>query len=428
LALMRFLLAPLLMLSFTVFGSEELLLKNEREGKSFYSSVIDQQILKQARGKMTSEEAVLVFNEVLKNEDLTNLCSYTLNAELEKKIREQSSKITFKGYLYLVREAEQIDDVSLKLLLHAHKVINTPLRDKNEDDYILPFDTEKRKEQLLIIGSFEKRFAQNSCFDAAYRSYYNELLKTDKQLKSYQLEALHFLALKEGRISELTYQRLEQARLNELESGNLTLAGYYQKLKTLRIQYPLRDKEERSHFVSSKAKKIKLSRRQKLFEHYTDLQIILMGNVIKRLRERLEYDAVDITGYKEGVVQEVISLEAMERFRFALKILRKEMSLLSLNTYFNGRSPDYIDLMVASYELGIIPASELDTIASLEEIWNPKKTMWDKASIWVRTFGTMATILIPPPWGFLPALAIVVIEATTGKNKKKQTEDVTSLF
>jgi hypothetical protein len=153
-----------------------------------------------------------------------------------------------------------------------------------------------------------------------------------------------------------------------------------------------------------------------------------MANVIKKLRARLEYDAVAISGYRNGEIQETILLEPMERFRFAIKALRKEMSLLSLNTFFNGRSPDYIDLMVASYEIGIIPASELETVASLEEIWNPKKTFWDKAGIWIRTFSSVATIVIPPPYGFIPALVLVVIEGTVVKKKNQNSDDPTSMF
>ena len=84
--------------------------------------------------------------------------------------------------------------------------------------------------------------------------------------------------------------------------------------------------------------------------------------------------------------------------------------------------------MVASYEIGIIPASELEAVASLEEIWNPKKSFWDKAGIWIKTLSSVATIVIPPPYGFIPALAIVVIEATAGKKKDPNTNDPSVLF
>jgi hypothetical protein len=124
---------------------------------------------------------------------------------------------------------------------------------------------------------------------------------------------------------------------------------------------------------------------------------------------------------------EVITLEPMERFRLAIKLLRKEMALLSLNTYFNGRSPDYMDLITASYETSLIPASELKELGGLQEIWNPTKTFWEKASVWIRTFSSVATIALPQPYGFIPALVLVVIEATVGKGSDNQPDD-TVLF
>ena len=153
---------------------------------------------------------------------------------------------------------------------------------------------------------------------------------------------------------------------------------------------------------------------------------MLMGNVIKKLRARLEADKIEILVYSREQVDETITLEPMERFRFALKLLRKELQALSLNTYFDGRSPDYFDVMVASYEIGLIPASEVDSLAGLQDVWNPEKTLWDKALTWGRMFSSVATIAIPAPYGFIPALVIVVIEATTAKDAK--TDDVGVLF
>src|SRR5690606_37624465 len=189
----------------------------------------------------------------------------------------------------------------------------------------------------------------------------------------------------EKKISYSTYLKLEKARISELESTSLTLKTYYQKVSSLRIQYPLRDLSERSDYTTQKVDKMKVSRRQHLLASYTDLQIIMMGNVIKTLRTRLDSPKAEILIYdrQEGI--ETITLEPMERFRLAIKLLRKEMSYLSLNTYFVGRTPDYLDLMTAAYEIGIIPASELEEVAGLKEIWNPKKSFWDKARVWVQT-------------------------------------------
>jgi hypothetical protein len=92
-----------------------------------------------------------------------------------------------------------------------------------------------------------------------------------------------------------------------------------------------------------------------------------MGNVIKKLKTRLESPKIEILVYEnDETVEEVITLDPMERFRFAIRLLRKEMKLLGTNNYFLGRQPSYTDLMAAAYETGIITALELDQVAELE--------------------------------------------------------------
>jgi hypothetical protein len=401
--------------------------KNVREGKSYYEGGAKDRAVKKVLKVISRDEVTHIYKESLVKLDKKNLCSYELNADINKTLDARGLEIDLKGFIYVLRDNNEIDDVVAKILLSAHEVKSTELRALDQENLPSVTQNDKTKSQLELIASFEKRF-NKACFDEGYRSLYGELLKIDKKTKSQDILALNYQALKENRITAETYKALEQGRINELEQGSLTLSSYNQKIKTLRLQYPLREIKERSNFTSVEVKKIKASRRQKLFESYTDLQIIMMGNVIKKLRARLEYDLVEINGYRNGELQETIPLDPMERFRFAIKALRKEMSLLSLNTYFAGRTPDYIDLMVASYEVGIIPATELEAVASLEEIWNPKKTFWDKASVWVKMFSSIATIVIPPPYGFIPALVIVVIEATVGKKSDPNQNDPSVLF
>jgi hypothetical protein len=426
---MRLLILTLSLFVFSVQAQEEKLsFKNVREGKSYYSKFLNDQVVKQILKKTSRQVVVEIYQDALKKQDANKLCAYDLNRELNSTLESRSIDTDLKGIIFILRQENEIDDVLAKILLTAHAVKRTQVITKDEEERISPENNQTTKSQLELIASFEKRFAKGNCLDEAYRNFHAELLKVDKEIKSYQLEALNLQALQEKRISEELYLTLEQARLNEMETGSLSLASYQQKVRTLRTQYPLRDSSEKSDFTSLKVKKMKSSRRQRLFENYTDLQIIMMGNVIKKLRARLEYDSVEISGYRSGVLQETIALDPMERFRFAIKALRKEMSLLTLNTYFAGRSPDYMDLMVASYEIGIIQSSELNVVASLEEVWNPKKTFWDKAGVWIKAFSTVATIVIPPPYGFIPALVLVVIEATAKKSKNSNANDPTVLF
>jgi hypothetical protein len=426
---MRLLLLSIIFLSFSLYGQEEAFsLRNVREGSSFYAQKIQKRSTQKLLNLVSKEEIQTIYQEALRKQDQKKLCAYTLNEDLSQGLRERSPKANLESAILILRQENEIDDVVVRILLKALEVKSLSVSEKDEEGIFPLAVDEKTKSILAVITSFENRFSKNTCFDEAYKNLIGEILKINKKTNSTQLESFFLTALIEKRISEKVYIGLEQARISGLEVSALSLSSYQQKIRTLRAQYPLRNLLERSHFVALKQKKLKVSHRQKLFEQYSDIQIIMMGNVIKKLRERLEYDSVEISGYRNGVLLERMPLEPMERFRFAIKALRKEMAMLAVNTFFNGRAPDYIDLMVASFEIGIIPASELESVASLEEIWNPKKTFWDKAGIWVKAFASVATIAIPPPYGFIPALVVVIIEATANKSKDPNTNDPTSMF
>jgi hypothetical protein len=426
---MRFSILGLWLLATTALAADPVSFRNDREGTSLYSSNSHKKAMAKALHEVDQTQIKGAFDEVLRHSDKNKLCSFDLNKSFLAKLKEINPKFTeYNGAIYHLRTENEIDDSVVKILTDAHNVLTTdPLLPKDPERLFLP-KKDKVLELLPVIASFEKKYLKVACFDEAYRNMYSDLVKADKTIKTSQVEALLVKAYESKIINLDTFLNLEKARLNELEIAGLSLKNYYQKVSNLRIQYPLRDSTEQSTFVTQKVDKMKVSRRQRLLESYSDLQIILMGNVIKKLRTRLDSQKVEILIYDREQGIETLTLEPMERFRLAIKLLRKEMSLLSLNTYFNGRTPDYLDLMTAAYEVGIIPASELDELAGLQDIWNPKKTFWEKARVWVTTFSSVATIVIPPPYGFIPALAIVVIEATAGKKSDPNAEDPTSLF
>jgi hypothetical protein len=410
-------------------AQEEVHFKNDREGQSFYSKRSHRRSQERVLKFLASQDIISAYHQELSRHHEKSVCAYDLVARLSYGLNQQVQRpLDFSGVLYHLRQENELDDVATRILLKAHKTQTTVVREKNENELFSPESSEQNEKILQLITSFENRFLKNRCIDEAYQSFYAEVIKLDKKISASQLEGFFHRAWKEKRIDERSYVLLEKSRVNQLESQGLTLKTYWQKKRTLRTQYPLRDSTEASSFVTQKVKKLALSRRQKLLESYTDLQIILMANIIKTLRKDLESPKIEILVYQDlDTVSRTVTLEPMERFRFAIKSLRREMNHLALNTYFAGRSPDYLDMLTASYELGIIPESELAEIGGLQEIWDPKKTFWDKAGVWVRTFSSVATIVIPPPYGFIPALAVVVIEATSGK-KKNQKDDSGSWF
>jgi hypothetical protein len=426
---MRFNWLGISLLALPMLADASISLRNEREGGSFYQGRNVRNSISRATRDFGETQIVDAYQDVLAKTQENKLCAYDLNQALQERLaRLNPRSAQLAGALHYLRSLDEIDDVSLRILLKAHEVTTTELNlPKIAEDLHLPRNAGNVDKMVEAIGTFEPRLSKNTCFDDAYKTLIGEIRKVDKGVSSTQLEALYVEAVKRGVLSVDAYKELEKARVNKVETQILGLKSYHQKLKSLRIQYPLPDRTERSEFVTARVEKQRFSRRQRLLENYSDLQIILMGNVIKKLRERLESPRVEILVYDHETLRETIALEPMERFRFAVRLLRKEMSHLALNTYFNGRTPDYMDLMTASYEIGIIPGSELDEIAGLREIWNPRKTFWDKAGIWVKSFSSVATIALPPPYGFLPALGIVVIEATVGK-KQQSADDSTRLF
>jgi hypothetical protein len=420
---MRLHLIGLLLFALPVFAQENVSFRNDREGKSFFENPGKvQRALRDFKG----EEILEIYRNSLKGVEPAKVCAYDINSSMEnafiKKYRRFNS---FEGALLYLRSTDELDDVALKILLDARKVMNTTLEAKPEDQIRKP-NRSKLPEMIKTVASFRERFLKNTCFDEAYRNLVGEIRKSG-EVTDAELEGLFLEAHDRKAINGKTYMMLERARVNEIGSNLLTLRSYYQKVRSLRLHKPLRDASERSDFITTKAPKTKTSYRIRLMENYTDLQIMLMADVIKRLRTRLEAKRVTIQIEEDNEEVEVITLEPMERFRLAIKLLRKEMALLSLNTYFNGRSPDYMDLITASYETSLIPASELKELGGLQEIWNPTKTFWEKASVWIRTFSSVATIALPQPYGFIPALVLVVIEATVGKGSDNQPDD-TVLF
>lgn len=412
---MKLTLLGLCFLSFAAAAQDSSILRNDREGVSFYSSNSFNGQLWDALREVDGKVIISTFKKAA---DSTS-CAFEINKTLQtefSKLRPKFKDLT--GALYYLRSQEEIDDVAASLLLNAQKVAETPVSATEEKNILSPKPAVVEKNISII-----QKFDQRGCLDDSYRKLITDL----KGISDSEFEASLYLGMKKKNISIELYTTLEQARINKLNQMNLTLKSYLQKKKNLRTQYPLKDLKERSKFVSTKAKGIKASYRQRLMENYNDAQIVLMANVVKKLRKRLEASKVEILVYsKDENLDETIPLEPMERFRFAIKLLRKEMTLLSLNSYFGGRTPDYLDLMTASYEIGMIPASELEQIASLQEIWNPTKSFWDKAQVWVSTFSSVATIVIPPPYGFIPALVLVAIEATSKKDDSN--DDNSSLF
>lgn len=413
-------------------------LLNDREAEK--SSLIKKLELKKLN-KMSLDAAELntFVMKTISEFKLADACSTDLVASLDKarSEHEEYSLIPLEKFLKIIRIHKIIDDVLLNILLKSAKfndqlqsmeaviddeevdapvetpdVVTTPTTPVEKDRDLKSFeDYLKRKKAKKCIIENVKQLAGD--FRGKDSKKFNFKKTLNAKLRNQKVKSF---------VSDEVKRELRIAAKHDVDNWTLTLNDYIQKKQSLRTQYPLTRLDERTNFVSLKSSsKPKISHRRRLYEQYSYFQIILMGNVIKKLKERMDSNHIDILVYRrDEQLLETIPLDPMERYRFSVKILQKEMKELTRNSYFAGKAAAYTDILAAAYEIGIVTAIEIDEVAKLEEIWNPKKTLFEKSWTWIKMFGNVATILIPPPFGFIPSLAIVAIEAATKKPEKEE--------
>ncbi|HXH31567.1 MAG TPA: hypothetical protein VNJ01_12185 [Bacteriovoracaceae bacterium] len=385
---------------------------NDREGTSVYlSSKSRRKALSKALKKAGPEQIESSYAEATKDLTESTLCAYDIVADLRSNLEQRGVKFKkLSGVIYYLRSKSRFDDSVAKLYLHAAKVNRTKVDFSKDSD-----DVSKLPQYQELMKVFRKLETTKTkrCLDEVYRGVLSEVFKLSDKLKPAQFEDLLFEAFDANHISKETYTGLERARINELEKKPFNLKSYQKKIKSLRADFPLSSTPGLSDFVTVKIKDSKLSRRQRLLETYDGFQIAFMADSIKKLRKRLDADMATLQFFTGGVLDETKVLEPQERFRAAIKLLRMDMRTLGLNSFFKGKAPNFIDLMTAAYELGVITGRELDEIAGLEELWNPKKTFLQKYTVWVRALSSVASLAIPAPFGFIPSLGLMIIEATT---------------
>lgn len=400
---------------------------NDREGKSFILSKRDIRSIKRLESRASKPEIQAAWAEVIKESPLDriqNACAF----DVVKSIQTQQLKFpSYRGqselFLKTLRYHRIIDDVLLRISLRAlsvQKLVSSSLR----DDFEMPSDYERSPYAAFV--SYSNKRSRGKCLHDNFRELVSSYRSQNKDVTPKQVISWARAANREGFITDKALAELKAAGEQKIDTWEITLVEYVQKKQFLRTQFPLIRGSEEADFVANKAGKSKTSHRIRLFDQYSSIQISLMGDVVRKLRMRLDSPRIEISVYEDSdEVVEVITLDPMERFRFAIRVLRKEMKLLGTNSYFNGRQPSYTDLMAAGYEMGIVTAQELDEVAGLESIWNPKKTFLQKVSEWVRMFGGVLSIVVPQPFGFVPSLAMIGMQAITQEN----TDDTTdSLF
>jgi hypothetical protein len=394
--------------------SQGLVLANDREGKSYYFSKkyhdslslyqVDQSLLK------------VDFQNAIKKSP-GEICSFKILVNLRE---DRSYKdYSFLLYLDLLRKHNVIDDLIYRIFKTSLKV---GLDFKaNEVD----LSTIKPEDKLYPLVQFILRDNAKKCFDENLKLLSSDLRKTIKRPvgqkeKKYkfkkELRSILKLAVKKGLLSKESELVLRRAAQSKFESEPLTLSQYQQKKRSLRNQYPISLASFSDEVSEKMDRKNKTSHRMRLFHLYNDVQIIRMGNLVKKMREIMESDKVVISVFDANNVSiDERQLNPADRYDYAIRVLRYELNAIGANPLFEGKMPSYSDLVMSAYELGMVTSEDLETVSKIEEFWNPKKTFWEKSAVWFRLFGSISAIIIPPPYGIMATLAILAIESTTAK-------------
>ena len=419
--MLKFFLVFILFVHIPLAVGQELL-QNDREEGSFYVQDNELAELQSFYKRFPRKELDEGFQRVF-----TRLGQSVLNCsfDLLKETRDVFTGVSVidwqkdqKNLLYSLREMNKIDDVILGILLKA-----TDLKDRSpwgwghRSELIFKY----KKKVKEILSNFELGKKRGQCQSDNFKSAYSKLMSLDKGLNERDVKKIFYSSYRLDWIDKKTFHELENLRRSDVHQWPLTLTTYLKKKDFIKRQ--INDDDflaGLSSFVTKQDNRTKSSLRERLYQNYDQYQIALMSKVIENFRERLEETrGVGIRLYNdEGENFEEIKItNPLEHYRLFLRLLRVEMNQLSTHVVFSGKAPNYRDLLTAAFEMGRIPATEMDELSEIEYIWNPRENKWDKVLKWVKTFGRVATVAIPQPYGFISSLAFVAIEAFGGQNE-----------
>ncbi len=384
----------------TVLFADEINYENQRESSSRFINTENESEIKRLYDQTSNFE---ILKEISKDKSI-NFCASKFIQSIKNKLYLLDPKEIETAILGL-RINDSLDDISTNILLKTN-AMTTALPSiivKND------LNDEEEKRSLEIFRSNLKSLKDDSqCIEDSYRALVKSLIK--EMPKFYKnLKHINNIAYKNNLINKKQFKILEVLRANKVYEWPLTLSEYGNTLMSLAKAFPSRSKDS-SVLVSKVSIKQKKSLRQNLFERYNSTQIMIMAKIIADLKRRLDSNDVSIIIDYQDHDSEIIALSPMEKFRFMLKLLRRELAQLNNGSLMNGQNANYLDLIAASYEVGKIQSSEIEQLASLQEIWDPSRSPKEKVMFWVRTFGNPASVLLPPPFGFVSMLALMLID------------------
>lgn len=346
-----------------------------------------------------------------------------------------SNEDDFYGYVSYLRKANLIDDIffmnimlsekldqSIQNSIHERKPLVGPINRKNERTEDL--DLEK------LYADFKQWPDEvSNCSLGRFFNIALNLTWKDKKDRDRLLQKTNYLAFERKIISLETFNKLEVIRKQKALDWPVYTKGYIDIVTNAKDKLAPRGKPELDPSMYSTkyvTRRERLTQRGRLYKIYDSTQIVILSEIIRKTAKRMDAHYVGINfQYDDSPDSETETyvLSPMERYRLAIKMLRKDMGEVMRSDLFQNTTIEYEDLVTAAYETGLIKSQELELILKFEDFWNPKEPKWKIYSNFAfSTLGT-AAFYLPAPWNIVGAIALVVTETQLENRQKKPDAD-----
>jgi hypothetical protein len=365
------------------------------ERKTFFGRWVFKKRMKKFRNEFTKvKESELLgtieSNDFICEEKLINKINIVMGLAPKQRIRR-------KYYLYIMRERDLIDDISLgNYLSFARKFPSIGL-----DTFEPKRFTLKNDKHLKV---FALRAKTNFCFIENATSFLGHFKFNKKKLKKY-LKGTTLTKKEKGIFLKGLKTKVHQTRL--------TNKKYLDKIISLRPKITGKLPIQKSDHISKGIKELGTSLRINLFKKFTPFQIVLLNKVIERFQQRIDnanWINIQLYDIEDNIIEEIRIDSPMEVYRLCIKLFKKEMSELKINHLFNGIPLNYYDFLGAAYEMRTINNDFLIELYKIKEFWSPDKSFWQKVRVWASVLSGVATIFTPPPYNYLISFGLIAIE------------------
>ena len=358
-------------------------------------------------------------------------------------------------YLKALRVYNFIDDIFLKLLLeltelhyaleadtHSSNMRNSYydyLETNNLENLFAEFTEFPDEEQVCAIGAF-------------YRLKNNSRNKKGNRIKEKELKYINKLAYSENMIPLESFNRIETLRRSDILERRIFLSGYLDKTfyaKDLLIpreatRYDIEVDRRDDYVVDKMGWFNNTTRREYLYNKYSDKQLIVLANILRKASIRMGVDA-DFSASipeirqefvyrnEEGEEQtfvEVFQLSTSnDHVEYALRRMRMDIIEAQMYESFGSVEIKYEDIVLAALETGYITHEEVGLALTYDDIWNKEESKLMQAAKLTMRVGGTAVFYLPPPYNVIGAIGVALINAKIiNKPKGEDNDNPYSIF